>query len=131
VRTEFSDDRAWQAFLARLQAAEDEIAADAVADADAVMDAPADDSDDSDEDDEDGGAWPPVFAIVDPPEAARRRVLDGLSNIGALRLLCDAGVRPAPARPAEAKPASPHRLVDQQGFQEVYDGKGIWIYDAR
>jgi hypothetical protein len=114
VRTDFSNEDAWQAFSIRLQDAENEIVADALPSRDdAAMDI-EDDAGEESSDDEGG------------------RPLSGLSNLGALRLLCEVDIRQAPPRPTDVKAiTTPNRLIDRGGYQEIYDGKGIWIYDAK
>ena len=152
LRTDFSNESAWQIFYARLQEAEAEFASDAadesMADADAADGvgpgaAPAADAgedavmdDEEDEDDDDGadvcGSGGPIFHVVNPVDADARATLAGLSNLAALRLLNDVDVRRAPAPPAGTKRIRPpNRLVDHDGWQEVYAGKTLWVYDAR
>lgn len=144
LRTDYANEDAWQAFLARLQEAEREFMPDAGADTEsmAVESAPEDVDVDVDvpvegiqnlsmedagiEEEEDGEAPGGIFHVVNDPAFA------GLSNLGALRLLNDVEVRRTPAPPpgtARVKP--PNRLVDCDGWQEVYVGKMVWIYDAR
>jgi hypothetical protein len=128
VRTDFSNEDAWQSFYARLQDAEHEIAAD---------DSPPKDDQAMNEDDgevssDDEDGRPPIFAILNPQGDVERRALTAISNLGALRLLCDVDVRRAPSRPGDARPmGTSNRLIDRGGFQEIYEGKGVWIYDAR
>lgn len=150
LRTDFANEDAWQAFHAKLQEAEHEFAPDAGPDSDhagadtesmAIESAPEDvDVDVSsqgiqnlsmedagiEQGGEDGEAPGGIFHVVNDPAFA------GLSNLGALRLLNDVEVRRTPAPPpgtARVKP--PNRLVDCDGWQEVYVGKMVWIYDAR
>jgi hypothetical protein len=69
-----------------------------------------------------------IFNILEAP----RDVLENISNIAALRLVNDLAIRPAPQPPAgTARIKPPHRLIDQGGWQEIYTGKNVWIYDAR
>ena len=91
---------------------------------------------DDEGDQEDGGGAPgggaPIFHIVDPQDADARALLTGLSNLAALRLLNDVDVRRAPAPPSGTKRIKPpNRIVDHDGWQEVYAGKTLWIYDAK
>ena len=54
-----------------------------------------------------------------------------MSNLRALRLFNDVDIRPTPERPAGTKPISPPcPLIDVLGWQEIYSGKNIWIYDT-
>lgn len=146
LRTDFTHEDAWQAFHLKLQEAEQEFAPDtnvnvnADTESMAVESAPEDvDVDVSSqgiqnlsmedagtEEEEDGEAPAGIFHVVNDPAFA------GLSNLGALRLLNDVEVRRTPLPPpgtARVKP--PNRLVDCDGWQEVYVGKMVWIYDAR
>lgn len=89
-------------------------------------DADADDADD----DENGGA--PLFVVINAATPAEQARFAGLSNIAALRLFNDVDVRRAPAPPQGTRRIKPpNRLVDHDGWQEVYSGKTVWVYDAR
>ncbi|EIW63341.1 uncharacterized protein TRAVEDRAFT_26653 [Trametes versicolor FP-101664 SS1] len=100
---------------------------DEVEDADADADADANDADD---DDDDGGA--PIFAVINAATPAEQARFSGLSNIAALRLFNDVDVRRAPAPPQGTRRIKPpNRLVDHDGWQEIYSGKTVWVYDAR
>lgn len=89
------------------------------------------------EDEDNTGSSPsPIFAILNPsPESALRSFLAAKgspSNLTILRLLTDVNVRRAPVPPPDVKRIKPsNRLVDYHQWQEVYKGKGIWVYDAR
>lgn len=136
VRTDFSDDQAWAAFLQRLHDEEAELTQSPAATAPAMTadesnDEDAMDEDDSDEESDDIEEEARMFSILDPQDPSERQKLTGLSNLGALRLLCDVDVRRAPERPQDTPRAPAHRLVDLNGWQEVYSGKHLWIYDAR
>lgn len=98
---------------------------------DEAEDADADaDANDADDDDDDGGA--PIFAVINAATPADQARFAGLSNIAALRLFNDVDVRRAPAPPQGTRRIKPpNRLVDHDGWQEVYTGKTVWIYDAR
>ncbi|KII92154.1 hypothetical protein PLICRDRAFT_50584 [Plicaturopsis crispa FD-325 SS-3] len=138
VRTDYSDEAAWTAFYARLQEGEKEFTSDApgerVAQAgpsggpheDDAMEEDADDE--SDEDDE----TTPIFKVVNPSSPDERAILTGISNLTALRLLNDVDLRKAPSRPPGAtRVQPPNRLADHDGWQEIYTGKNVWIYDAK
>lgn len=132
LRTDFSDESAWQTFLAKLKDAESEFAAevDAPMDADS-KDAEGEEMDEDEEDDEEeavGSA--PIFSVVN--EASAHARLEGISNLAALRLLNDVDVRRIPDPPSGTKRIKPpNRLVDFHGWQEVYTGKRVWVYDAK
>jgi hypothetical protein len=86
------------------------------------------DSDESDEDSERG----PIFKIVNPTITEERAAYSGISNLAALRLLNDVNFRPSPSIPTGTRRISPpNRLIDYAGWQEIYGGKSIWIYDAK
>lgn len=124
MRTDFSEDDAWNRFLENLKEAEKEIIAQPTAasqPADDVQivetfssansqvgpdqkdggeDADMDDED-SAEDEDDNSDPPPIFAIIDPPPSAPadRTLLTNISNLTALRLFNDVSVAPAPPLP--------------------------------
>lgn len=149
VRTDYADEEAWGRFSQRLHDAELEFAAAPEEDDEMAQDEPeaaqtaaqgAEETQDANNamqedeeessDEEDGPA--PVFHILNPSTPAARDVVSGISNLSALRLLNDVDVRPAPKPPAGTKPISPsNRLVDHEGWQEIYLGKQIWIYDTK
>jgi len=59
-------------------------------------------------------------------------IFNGISNLTALRLLNDVGIRLAPSPPAGASRIRPsNRLIDKGGLQEIYTGQTIWIYDGQ
>ncbi|KAF7983785.1 hypothetical protein HWV62_19003 [Athelia sp. TMB] len=147
VRTDYGDEDAWGRFCTRLTEAEIEFAsAPEDEDEDMAEDAPEstgqssaqaednamqeDDDESSDEEDSDPPA--PIFHIINPSTPTSRSALTGISNLAALRLLNDLEIRPAPKPPAGTKPIKDaNRLVDHDGWQEVYSGKQIWVYDAK
>ncbi|KAI0675274.1 hypothetical protein C8Q78DRAFT_532617 [Trametes maxima] len=157
LRADYTDEHAWQNFYSKLQEAEAEFASEAAPDgaepAEADMDGEApsaaqaaassstdaegdttmDDDDDAgaDAEGDDGDEAAPIFFVVNAPPADQTR-FSGISNLAALRLLNDVDVRRAPKPPPGEKRLKPqNRLVDHDGWQEVYAGKTVWIYDAR
>jgi hypothetical protein len=52
-------------------------------------------------------------------------------NIATLRLFNDVDIRRAPPNPTALKLSSQNPLIDQGGWQEIYSGKQLWIYDSR
>ncbi|KAM5532844.1 hypothetical protein V8D89_013485 [Ganoderma adspersum] len=170
LRTDYTNEDAWQIFYTRLQDAEAELASQAPADpspgenvsmhtaeasegqsasttaaaaaasasstdaeGDSAMDEADEDEDaDADEDDGGGGLAGPVFFVVNAAAPDERAKLTGISNLAALRLLNDVDVRRAPAPPRGTKRIRPpNRLVDHDGWQEVYGGKTVWVYDEK
>ena len=147
VRTDYANEEAWQAFYGKLQEGEAEFAPAESTEDDPMAGAPSEaagrspassgpdnDADAMDEDDENEGEDeepPPIFFVINAPPEGRARFA-GISNLTALRLLNDVDIRAAPPPPARTKRIKPpNRLVDHDGFQEVYTGKTVWIYDAR
>lgn len=156
VRTDYTNESAWQAFYSRLQDAEAEFASAATADlpeenvtgagggpsaahgaaslsTDAEGDSAMDDEGEDGEKSDDGeGTACPVFFVVNATSLEERAKLAGISNLTALRLLNDVDVRRAPAPPTGTKRIRPpNRLVDHDGWQEVYNGKTVWVYDDK
>ncbi|PCH43631.1 hypothetical protein WOLCODRAFT_75800, partial [Wolfiporia cocos MD-104 SS10] len=144
VRTDYTDDAAWRAFCEKLREGEAEFVparppaaegstAEESPDAGAARPGGDDDAmdDDDDEGEEEEKASPAIFAIVDAPPADRARYT-GISNLAALRLFNEVDVRRAPTPPQGTRRVRPqNRLVDYDGFQEIYGGKTLWIYDAK
>ncbi|OAX42302.1 hypothetical protein K503DRAFT_829778 [Rhizopogon vinicolor AM-OR11-026] len=142
LRTDFSDDAAWLAFCRRLEEGEREFAASLPGEEDDTTMSPPEPSgaghtaataeeDVSDESD-DETSLNAIFHVVNPSLPEERAVLSNTSNLAALRLFNDVDVRQAPTPPPDTKRISPkNRLVDSDGWQEVYVGKNLWIYDAK
>ncbi|KAI8993056.1 hypothetical protein BD414DRAFT_412173 [Trametes punicea] len=151
LRTDYSDEDAWQGFCAKLQEAEAEFASEpasegAEADADvhaaapsaaqgvasSSTDAEGDTAmEDEDAEGDDGDDAGPIFFVINAPPAEQEK-FTGMSNLAALRLLNDVDVRRAPLPHAGTKRVRPpNRLIDHDGWQEVYSGKTVWIYDAK
>lgn len=131
IRTDFSDEPAWQAFLLRLKDAESEFASASTEDDAEAMEedppAPSSSSSSSEEEDEADPSAPIIHILTHPPPS-----LTNLTNLAALRLLTDVSIRPAPPPPRGTLRHRPRsRLVDHGGWQEVYVGKTVWVYDAR
>lgn len=140
LRTDFTDEAAWQDFVARLQAAEKDFIAslkeqETVADESAEGDdGGADETrmDVSDSESEDDEESSPIIKLIAPDAADERARLSNISNLTALRLFNDVDMRPAPTPPTRKDRTSPpNPLIDVRGWQEVYSGVGIWIYDAK
>ncbi|KAF8893857.1 hypothetical protein BD779DRAFT_955825 [Infundibulicybe gibba] len=140
VRTDFSDEPAWQAVHEKLLEAEKEFADATKSDnetdgeppgtPDVMMGGNPEDSDDSDAS-ADGMGPAPIIKVLNVTSPSEKAALQGISNIAALRLLNDVAVRPAPSPPAGTKRiTTPNKLVDCRGWQEIYSGSTIWIYDA-
>lgn len=144
VRTDYSNDEAWQAFYDKLQEGEAEFtSAQSPEDDPMVGDSseaaarssgPDNDADAMNEDDENEGddeEPSPIFSVINVPPEGRPRFAN-ISNLASLRLLNDVDIGAAPSPPAGTKRIKPpNRLVDHDGFQEVYIGKTVWIYDAK
>jgi len=140
VRTDFSNDEAWGAFLAKLKEGEDEFAPPASREEGTGVDqdeSPASGSTsnaktDDGKDDSDGSSdrdSDPIISILDPsPEV--RPYFSEISNLTALRLLNDVDLRKLTIPPNTKRFNPPNPIVDYDGWQEIYHGKTLWIYDA-
>lgn len=140
LRTDFTNDDAWQTFHSKLQDAEQTFATENNPEPDddkMVQDGPeplnqqtADEAEDSSSEEEEDSS--PIFKVINASSPAHRAQFSQISNLTALRLLNDVSIRPAPVPPAgEKRIKPPNRLVDHDGWQEIYTGKTLWIYDAR
>jgi hypothetical protein len=137
VRTDYTNEDAWQAFYARLKEAERELASSDLEADNMASDEPQiqpsqgeamQEDGESSSDDEGLG---PIFKIINPQSSEGRAQFASLSNLSVLRLLNDMDIRLAPTPPASVKRIKPpNQLVDFDGWQEVYNGKTLWIYDA-
>ncbi|KAF8842985.1 hypothetical protein BDN67DRAFT_898054, partial [Paxillus ammoniavirescens] len=140
LRTDFSNQDAWLAFCARLQEGEKEFTAESDDQDQGMQEAgsskqSADSTDEPDQehsDDESDEDNPPIFHLIDPTSPQERESLAHISNLTALRLFNDVDVRSAPSPPQGTRRINPpNRLVDCHGWQEIYLGKNIWIYDTK
>jgi len=137
VRTDFSNDEAWRSFLAKLKEGEEEFSSSPtpgqgeVVEMDQNVDLPASTSDVKAEDDKEDSDGSPdqIIAILDPgPEI--RPYFSEISNLTALRLLNDVDIRRLSIPPTAKRFNPPNPIVDYDGWQEIYHGKTLWIYDA-
>jgi hypothetical protein len=142
LRTDFTDENAWGIFLERFTKAKSEIEEATKDDSNMDEDTPdqstrgpadsatKEDEDDSSDDETTG--IESLIAVINPTLPDERAVFNGISNLSALRLLNDVDIRPAPQPAAGTRRITPpNRLVDQNGWQEIYTGLTIWIYDAK
>ncbi|KAF8995437.1 hypothetical protein BDQ17DRAFT_1401254 [Cyathus striatus] len=135
VRTDFSNEDSWNLFIAKFQNAEQELAdalksptSDVVHDGDIAMADP--NATEEGEDDDDHPTL--IIHVLNAESSHLKALFDNKSNLAILRLLNDVDVRKAPDPPYDAKPIKPSsRLTAKRGYQEVYYGKNIWIYDAQ
>ncbi|KAJ7874716.1 hypothetical protein B0H14DRAFT_2717259 [Mycena olivaceomarginata] len=128
LRTDFSNDDAWQSFCARLKSEEQDFIQSMQPD----PSPPAEAAQGTSTGDSAEGLVGPIIKIIDPVSEQERTIFRNISNLRALRLLSDVDLRPAPTPPAGTKRYSPpNRLVDKKGWQEIYTGLTIWIYDAQ
>ncbi len=134
LRTDFSNEDAWNSFLEKLKKAEEEHKENTTEGGDAGQGEPDENSDadaDAEEDSEDDGPGL-LIKVIDASLPEERALFEGISNLRALRLFNDVDVRPAPLLPSGTKKTTtPHRLVDRGGWQEVYSGITIWVYDGQ
>jgi len=148
VRTDYSDEKAWNEFCDKLKEAQDELFSESPETPnDTEMGVEGQESEDDDEDeDEDAddneqpegsSSQPPIlFHTLSPPSPSSRTYLSTTitSSLAALRLLNDVSLRPTPlpAIGSGIKRLKPgNRLIDHDGWQEIYVGKTIWIYDGK
>ncbi|KAG2146439.1 uncharacterized protein EDB93DRAFT_475912 [Suillus bovinus] len=144
LRTDFSDEAAWLAFCSRLEEGEKEFTVSPLEeDPDTIMvdqlepnnaspSAVTTTAEDDSHESEDENSPSAIFHIVNPSLPQERALLTNISNLAALRFFNDVDVRQAPTPPPDAKRVRPpNRLVDSGGWQEVYVGKNLWIYDAK
>ena len=86
---------------------------------------------DSDSDNDVGSISTPLIKVVNPASTEDRLVFNNISNLAALRLLNDVDIRLSPnPPPGTMRITPPNRLIDQAGWQEIYSGMNIWIYDT-
>ena len=142
VRTDFSNDEAWRLFLAKLKEGEDEFSSSPNGEECTDMDQtePSDSTsastsdvnavDDCDDSESSSGQdLGPIISILDPsPEI--RPYFSEISNIAALRLLNDVDIRKLTIPPNVKRFNPPNPIVDCDGWQEIYHGKTLWIYDT-
>jgi hypothetical protein len=160
IRTDFSNKEAWDEFLRILADSEKSGKEDLLSTGTGAEPMEVDDEEDedesSDEEDEENvdplpdpatgstsaTSQPPfaedasAFIIIDPsvnpaPHIAPEILLNA-SNIALLRLFNDVDIIPVPSLPPSNKRIKPatNPLVDHTGFQEVYHGRLIWVYDS-
>lgn len=147
IRTDFTNDDAWNRFRQRLEEShrdfqqelrgdgqetpenppQEENATDSGSTPKATEAADAEEGDESDSSD----SMPDIIRIIDPQNQQDRILLTNVSNIRALRLFNNVDIRPSPPAPKDATKVAPNPLVGMYGFQEVYSGKNLWIYDSR
>jgi len=146
IRTDFSNDDAWNAFYLKVQVAQKELLSDLTSgDAEeftenvvveegsmAPVSGPSDSKNTLEEDSDSSTESPDIIKILDPSHEADRIRLKNISNIVALRLFNDVDIRSTPTPPPGTKRISPQNpLIDQGGWQEIYTGKNLWIYDTK
>ncbi|KAL0581818.1 hypothetical protein V5O48_000186 [Marasmius crinis-equi] len=136
LRTDFTDEDAWRSFHERLKEAQKEMTGDenpqasssTTATTDTTNDTENPEDEDEDSDEEEGM----IIKVVNPEMPEERALFENISNLTALRLFNDVDIRPSPALPQGTKRISPpHRLVDRSGWQEIYTGLNLWIYDKQ
>ncbi|KAL0072795.1 hypothetical protein AAF712_000558 [Marasmius tenuissimus] len=137
LRTDYSEEEAWQSFQLRLKEAQKELTGDGEpqAGSSSTPDASADDTkaveEEEEEEEEEGEGM--IIKVVNPEIQEERALFDNISNLTALRLFNDVDIRSSPALPSDTKKriSPPHRLIDHSGWQEIYTGVTLWIYDKK
>lgn len=140
IRTDFSNEEAWSAFCNQVQVSQKDFISDLTNDSpdqESASNPEGNDiqkprSDEADDGESDSSNEPPDFLkILNPVEQLDRIRFTNISNLRALRLFNDVDIRRTPERPVGTKPISPPcPLIDLLGWQEIYSGKNLWIYDA-
>jgi len=133
IRTDFANQAAWDDFIVKLRDAE----AEGVKDLQSAMTNGEQENDgsesSSEEDDAEGdaamsgpSAADSIFVVIDQPSLA------SLSNLSLLRLFHDVSIVPTSPPPGTSRltRSQQHRLVDQGGYVEIYDGPTVWVWDA-
>ncbi|KDR75341.1 hypothetical protein GALMADRAFT_249382 [Galerina marginata CBS 339.88] len=145
IRTDFSNDESWNTFLHRVQIAQKELLSELTSgDAEeptqnveneegTSMATDSEPSENAQEEDSDSSSESPdIVKILNPSHEADRIKLKDISNIAALRLFNDVDIHCTPLPPPGTKRISPpNPLIDQGGWQEIYTGKHLWIYDTK
>jgi len=130
LRTDFSNDDAWGVFIQRLQDSEKDIL-DAMRNTNNDQEMQTESNvDEAAETSDSDSETPPnhIIKVISQPNMH----LQNISNLTALRLFNDATIRSSPIPPKGTRRTMPgNRLVDRNGFQEIYTGKTIWIYDQQ
>jgi len=139
IRTDYSNEEAWNAFFRKIQQGEKEIQ-EMMADSDTKRDADVTDRDiemgnsteDNSDSDDSSTLYPLILKVINCDIPEEIDLFKDISNLTALRLLNDLDIRPSPTLlPGAKKIVNPHPLIDQDGLQEIYVGKNIWIYDSQ
>ncbi|KAF9445907.1 hypothetical protein P691DRAFT_805016, partial [Macrolepiota fuliginosa MF-IS2] len=130
VRTDFSNDSAWNTFVQKLQEAETELLTSIAQGEDTQRDQDMEMHDDAVESDSESESTPSRIIKVLPTSSDP--LFDNISNLTALRLFNDVDIRLAPSPlPGTNRVKPSNRLIDYGGLQEIYSGKTIWIYDGQ
>lgn len=134
VRTDFTDDVAWNEFLRQLSDSEktflDSLESTARDDTSTGDDVEMEE--DEPESDSDADTMPRHIVRVLPYTEGANSLFKDISNLTALRLLNDVDLRlTLPVPTGVNRIQHGNRLIDSNGLQEVYTGKTIWIYDQR
>ena len=145
VRTDYSDDEAWNAFVTVVKDAEKDLispeattvsgAGPSTAEGTSAGDDSESDSDgDGDVEGGSGDSSPSteLFTFINPTLSEQRERLTGISNLKALRLFNDIDIAIVPVRSPDTQRIKPgNRIMDLNGFLEVYTGDLVWVYDAQ
>jgi hypothetical protein len=146
VRTDFTNDEAWNAVVQIINESEKSGAAELSQIADATPDEAGESGSESESEDEEGDtemagssalkeddaiAFDSSFIIYDPP-ADQRSLFTNASNLRLVRIFNDVDIigNPPPSKSQKRTAAGVNKLVDFDGFHEVYDDRLIWVYDS-
>ncbi|EAU91322.2 hypothetical protein CC1G_07357 [Coprinopsis cinerea okayama7 len=147
LRTDYSNEEAWQEFLAKFRESERELLESLrpsqpealnseAAPANPVQDVHMrdnNDDNDSDNSEEDGNIPDAVISVYSAATVEERATLENISNITALGLFNDVDIRPAVPPPPETKTRyNPNNvLINKNGWQEIYTGCTLWLFDRK
>jgi hypothetical protein len=82
------------------------------------------------EDDDSSDPSLQIITVIDAPLEMRGFFTD-ISNLTALRRLDDVDIRKIQIPPNTKRINPGNRLIELDGWQEIYQGKTVWIYDAK
>ncbi|PPQ98439.1 hypothetical protein CVT24_004118 [Panaeolus cyanescens] len=139
IRTDFTNDEAWNQFRRRLEESQKDLLQDlrgeqqeepeknTPGNSQSSQPLLAEGDQESDSSDE----FPDFIKVIDPQSEEDRAKVKDISNIRALRLFNDVDIRICPPAPKETTKVPPNPLIGLHGLQEFYSGKNLWIYDSK
>jgi hypothetical protein len=130
LRTDFSNDHAWADFCDIVRRSEREGLRDLPSSPGGENTEAGGDEDDESSSDEDDPSDTLAFVFVEPPPEHRDALMNQ-SNLSLLRIFLDADIAPSHVPSEKAKQIVNNLpICDCDGFQEVYSGRLLWVYDT-